>query len=586
MIGAGASLASAWAELLLEELWRLGLRDVCLAPGSRSAPLTLAAARHGRLRCHLHFDERGLGFMALGLARQSGRPVAVITTSGTAVANLYPAVVEARLNEVPLIVLSADRPIELIDCGANQAIPQAGMFAGYPVFAQNLPAASLAISPRFVLGTVDQLWDAVQQTPGPAHLNCPFSEPFYPGEAPPLPADWLNPVADWQQSEQPLTPLIRPRTILDLPADWPGLATRRGVIVAGLIADPADAEAVAALATHLGWPLLADAQSQLRQHPAALAVPELALISPPLAAALDQAEVCLQVGGRLIGKTLGRWLESRRWADHWLLDPHARRLSPGYRPQRQLVAAVADWCATAQAAVPARPDWYAQANAHHQLYRQIQPALQTWSELAITHALSQHWQGTLMLGNSLPPRLWQTLAAPRELPLAQPDQPPELPPRRLLANRGASGIDGLIATAAGMARAQPHGGPLTLLLGDTSALHDLNSLALLRAPHPPLVVVLLNNDGGGIFSLLPAAAAQPEHDACFRLPHGLDFQHAAAQFDLSYQAPTTLDAFLAAYQAACQAPVSTLIECRVPAGDTAARLSALTAAIRHGEIRP
>ena len=95
MIGAGASLASAWAELLLEELWRLGLRDVCLAPGSRSAPLTLAAARHGRLRCHLHFDERGLGFMALGLARQSGRPVAVITTSGTAVANLYPAVVEA-----------------------------------------------------------------------------------------------------------------------------------------------------------------------------------------------------------------------------------------------------------------------------------------------------------------------------------------------------------------------------------------------------------------------------------------------------------------------------------------------------------
>lgn len=579
MIGAGESLALAWARLLLEELWRLGLRDVCLAPGSRSAPLTLAAARHGRLRCHLHFDERGLGFMALGLARQSGRPVAVITTSGTAVANLYPAVVEARMNEVPLIVLSADRPVELIDCGANQAIPQTGIFAGYPVFAQHLPAPALSISPRYLLGSVDQLWDAVQQTPGPAHLNCPFAEPFYPGEAPPLPADWLNDVASWQQSEQPLTPLVRPVSAVSLPADWPALASRRGVIIAGLITDPAAADSVAALATHLGWPLLADAQSQLRQHPAALAIPELGLVSPTTAAALAQAEVCLQIGGRLIGKALGRWLEGHGWADHWLLDPHARRLSPGYRPQRQLVAAVGDWCAAARAAVPSQTSWYPLAEVHQRLYRQLQPALQAWSELAITHALSLHWQGTLMLGNSLPPRLWQTLAAPREL---SPDQPP----RRLLANRGASGIDGLIATAAGMARAAGRTAPLTLLLGDTSALHDLNSLALLRAPHPPLVIVLLNNDGGGIFSLLPAAAAQPEHEACFQLPHGLDFQHAAAQFALAYQAPTSVEAFVAAYQAACQASVSTLIECRVPAGDTATRLAALTAAIRSAEIRP
>ncbi len=190
MMQPGDNLSLGWARLIIEELWRLGLRDLCFAPGSRSAPLTLAASQHGQLRCHSHFDERGLGFLALGLAKRSARPVALITTSGTAVANLYPAVVEARQSGIPLIVLSADRPPELIDCGANQAIPQVGIFAGYPVFSQNLPTPTSRISPRFLLGTLDQLWLTLAQNPGPAHLNCPFAEPLYPHQGEPLPTDW------------------------------------------------------------------------------------------------------------------------------------------------------------------------------------------------------------------------------------------------------------------------------------------------------------------------------------------------------------------------------------------------------------
>ena len=205
MTGHPDSLPLAWASLLIEELYRLGLRHLCIAPGSRSAPLTLAAANHNGMRCHLHFDERGLGFFALGLAKGLHQPVAIITTSGTAVANLYPAVIEARLTRVPLLVLSADRPAELIDCGANQAITQPGIFASYPVFQQSLPAPELRLDPRFLLGSVDHAWQQLTMATGPVHLNCPFAEPFYPGQGEPLPASWWQPLEHWLVSKQPLT---------------------------------------------------------------------------------------------------------------------------------------------------------------------------------------------------------------------------------------------------------------------------------------------------------------------------------------------------------------------------------------------
>jgi len=585
MMRPGDHLNLGWARLILEELWRLGVRDLCIAPGSRSAPLTLAASEHPHLRSHCHFDERGLGFLALGLAKSSDRPVVVITTSGTAVANLYPAVIEARLSRVPLIILSADRPAELIDCGANQAIAQPGLFAGYPVFAQNLPTPDRRIDPRFVLGTLDQLWYALQQQPGPAHLNCPYAEPLYAGQGEPLPDDYLDGLRHWLSHDQPLTrydqPSTQPSTLAtdDERVSWAEFASQPGVIIAGQIPNPQDAAAVLALARHLGWPLLADVQSQLRFTPQAITHVDLALHHPGFQQQLAGATVVLQVGGRLISKRLSQFVRQHAWQARWQLDASAERLAPDYRLDRRLIAPIAAWCQQHMACTPAAPRWDRLAASTAPLTRLLEQQLGRWSELGLAHRLCALLPGPLLLGNSLPARLLDMLGQPR----LSDDQP-----GRVFSNRGASGIDGLIATACGIALGvaqQPETATstTTLLIGDTSALHDLNSLALLRQPGLNLVLVLVNNDGGSIFTLLPGAAQSPALDAFFRLPHGLDFAHAAAQFGLRYRAPDSLEAFSRDYRQATQGGV-TLIECRFPADEVARQLGELAQGCRDLEL--
>jgi 2-succinyl-5-enolpyruvyl-6-hydroxy-3-cyclohexene-1-carboxylate synthase len=576
MIRPGDHLNLGWARLILEELWRLGVRDLCIAPGSRSAPLTLAAADHPHLRSHCHFDERGLGFLALGLAKSSDRPVALITTSGTAVANLYPAVIEARLSRVPLIILSADRPAELIDCGANQAIAQPGLFAGYPVFAQNLPTPDRRIDPRFVLGTLDQLWQTLQHNPGPAHLNCPYAEPLYPGQGEALPDAYLDGLRHWLNHDQPLTRYqAAPTCDVTNEETWRDFSRRRGLIVAAQIPDPAAAAAVQALARQLGWPLLADVQSQLRFVPEAITHVDLALHHPLFQHQLAQAEVLLQVGGRLISKRLSQFISQHAWQARWQLDESAERLAPDYGLDRRLVAPIAPWCQQQLNRTPAAPRWERLDGLSAPLAPLLDQQLGHWSELGLAHRLCALVTGPLVLGNSLPARLLDMLGQAR---------PQQAQPGRIFSNRGASGIDGLIATASGialgMAQENPEPAPpTTLLIGDTSALHDLNSLALLRRPGLNLVLVLVNNDGGSIFTLLPGAAQSPALEGFFRLPHGLDFAHAAAQFGLPYQAPTSLDEFARSYQLACQGGV-TLIECRFPAEEAARQLAELAAACR------
>lgn len=585
MMRPGDHLNLGWARLILEELWRLGVRDLCIAPGSRSAPLTLAASEHPHLRSHCHFDERGLGFLALGLAKSSDRPVAVITTSGTAVANLYPAVIEARLSRVPLIILSADRPPELIDCGANQAIAQPGLFAGYPVFAQNLPTPDRRIDPRFVLGSLDQLWHALQQQPGPAHLNCPYAEPLYAGQGEPLPDDYLDGLRHWLSHDQPLTRYDQPPTLAstlatdDEHASWLEFASHRGVIVAGQITNPQDAAAVLALAEHLGWPLLADVQSQLRFTPQAITHVDLALHHPGFQRQLAAAEVVLQVGGRLISKRLSQFVSQHGWLARWQLDASTERLAPDYRLDRRLIAPISAWCQQQMACTAAAPRWDRLAAYTAPLARLLDLQLGHWSELGLAHRLCALLPGPLLLGNSLPARLLDMLGQPRPLD----DQPGQV-----FSNRGASGIDGLIATACGIAlgtaqQQETATATTTLLIGDTSALHDLNSLALLRQPGLKLVLVLVNNDGGSIFTLLPGAAQSPALDAFFRLPHGLDFAHAAAQFGLCYRAPDNLAAFSHDYRQATQGGV-TLIECRFPADEVARQLGELAQACRDLEL--
>ncbi|WP_421290795.1 2-succinyl-5-enolpyruvyl-6-hydroxy-3-cyclohexene-1-carboxylic-acid synthase [Aeromonas veronii] len=562
-----ATFNHVWSSLLLEELFRLGVRDIALAPGSRSAPLTMAAATHQGFRRHLHFDERGLGFMALGLAKGSNRPVAVIMTSGTAVANLWPAVAEAQLTGVPLIILSADRPHELIDNGANQAIDQQGIFGRYPVYQQNLPSPTPTIPAAFVLSSVDQALAKQALTPGVVHFNCMYPEPLYPGEHYQDFFDYLAPLGDWLASRKPWSPWQQNEPSCPPQAEWETFRQQRGIIVAGRITDPEQAQAAAELAEQLGWPLLADLQSQIRFDSRNLIHMDMALNDPAFVAELGRAEVLLQFGARLVSKRLGQFIKQHSWQDYWLVDPQPARLDPDYRLRNRLLCSASAFAAAHP--VTTQVPWHTLAELQHNASQQIAAACEHFSELGVCHRLNSLIEGQLFVGNSMPARLMDMLGETGK------------GPSRVMTNRGASGIDGLIATAYGFAQSieQDSDEPTTLLLGDLSALHDLNSLALLSKASRPLVVILLNNDGGSIFRMLPVPTEGELLESYYRLPHGLSFEHAAAMFGLAYRAPTTLPEFERDYRAALQHGV-TLIEIRVPSEQVADDLKALGAAIR------
>ncbi|QPR53441.1 2-succinyl-5-enolpyruvyl-6-hydroxy-3-cyclohexene-1-carboxylic-acid synthase [Aeromonas allosaccharophila] len=558
-----ATFNHVWSSLLLEELFRLGVRDIALAPGSRSAPLTMAAAAHQGFRRHLHFDERGLGFMALGLAKGSNRPVAVIMTSGTAVANLWPAVAEAQLTGVPLIILSADRPHELIDNGANQAIDQQGIFGRYPVYQQNLPSPTPTIPAAFVLSSVDQALAKQALTPGVVHFNCMYPEPLYPGEHYQDFSDYLAPLGNWLSSHRPWSPWQQSEPSCPPQPEWREWQHKRGVIVAGRITDPEQAQTVAALAEQLGWPLLADLQSQLRCDNRNLIHMDLALNDPEFVAELGRAEVLLQFGARLVSKRLGQFIKHHSWQDYWLVDPQPARLDPDYRLRNRLLCSASAFAAAHP--VTTQAPWHKLAEQQHNSSQQIAAACERFSELGVCHRLNSLIEGQLFVGNSMPARLMDMLGDTGK------------GPSRVMTNRGASGIDGLIATTYGFAQSSDQ--PTTLLLGDLSALHDLNSLALLGKASRPLVVILLNNDGGSIFRMLPVPTEGELLESYYRLPHGLGFEHAATMFGLAYRAPTTLAGFEQDYCAALKDGV-TLIEIRVPSEQVADDLKALGAAIR------
>ncbi|WP_249977880.1 2-succinyl-5-enolpyruvyl-6-hydroxy-3-cyclohexene-1-carboxylic-acid synthase [Vreelandella olivaria] len=556
-----ATFNHVWAALMLEEFYRLGLRDVVLAPGSRSSPLTMAASEHAGLRCHCHFDERGLGFMALGIARGSQRPVAIITTSGTAVANLYPAVVEANLLGVPLLILSADRPRELLDNGSNQAIDQRDIFARHTVLHHDLPPPGPEMKAAFLLSTIDQAVMQQRRTPGPVHFNCRYREPLYPTGEEVDATRYLAPLGSWLAGLTPWSDWFPGAAKPAYQAAWDEFTQQRGIIIVGCMDDPHQAQRVVELSQWLGWPLLADLQSQVRFDPHSLIHVDLALQDACVTKELARAAVLLQFGGRLISKRLTRFIAQHPWQDVWFVDPLPHRLDPDYCIKRRLTCQPADFID----AHPLRGEqmpWHRLPHLLGRTGKLVEERCAAFSELGVCHQLSQLAEGQLFVGNSMPARLMNMLGKHRSAPL------------QVFANRGASGIDGLIATAYGISCTSPQ--PTTIVLGDTSALHDLNSLALLKQATQPLVVVILNNDGGSIFHMLPVPEEGELLERYFRQPHGLSFEHAAMLFGLDYKAPDSLEGFVEAYAHALQADV-TLIEIKVPHQQVADDLAALGA---------
>ncbi|MBU9825429.1 2-succinyl-5-enolpyruvyl-6-hydroxy-3-cyclohexene-1-carboxylic-acid synthase [Rahnella perminowiae] len=506
-----------WATLILEAVTRHQVQHVCIAPGSRSTPLTLAAAAHPYLICHTHFDERGLGHLALGLAKASGQRVAIIVTSGTAVANLYPALIEAGLTGEKLVLLTADRPPELIGCGANQAIRQTGMFASHPVGSLELPRPTPEISASWLVSALDNV--LAQQTHGAVHINCPFAEPLY-GEDNGEHLDWLQTLGDWWQGQQPWLKYSQVLPVTEQP-DWFSWRQKRGVIIAGRLSGR-ESERVAHWAEQLGWPLISDVQASTGNP---LPCADLWLASPQAQAILAHAQLVIQFGAGLTGKRLLQWQAACQPDEYWLIDPLPGRQDPAQHRGRRIQASVSEWLQSH----PAQPqgDW-AQALEH--CSQRALHAVETRLEGVFGEAAAA-WQlpallpeqGQLFLGNSLIVRLADAFA---QLPAGYP----------VFANRGASGIDGLLSTAAGVQRATCK--PTLALLGDISALYDLNALALMRQCSAPTVIIVVNNNGGQIFSLLPTPEAERQRFYC--MPQNVSFSHAAAMFGLDYACPVSM----------------------------------------------
>lgn len=543
-----------WARSLIAQWAAGGVRHFALAPGSRSAPLALAVYQLREqlgITLHTHFDERGLGFFALGLARGCGGPVVVITTSGTAVANLHPAVIEARESGLPLWVVSADRPDHLLDCGANQAIQQRDLYGANVVASRNL------CLPDCLEALESQLQDLAGvcglATAGPVQFNCQFDEPLYEPSAFAA-CDFHQPhaVVELQKRESDASPLQPVRERL--------ASGCQPVVVLGALS-PREAEALRPWVETLTCPVIADINSQFRfDGPVGRIHCADLLLQTPAARYLDRCDCILQLGARLVSKRLLNWLSASS-ADYFLLTGSSRPLDPGKRA-RQITVPLEQvgGYLLAETGFGDSGQRYSDRtelisddlySADQQLDAYLTQRFSgQWHEAAIArHLIAQLPRNcALLCGNSLAVRMLDSFSpATGASPL-------------VFSNRGASGIDGLLATAAGIAAGT--GRRTLLLIGDTAFLHDLNSLALVAKSQVPVQVVVLNNHGGAIFNLLPAREQKGFEDL-FVLPHRYHFEHACAQFGLEYQRVTSADEFNAALNRQSALAASGIVECEI-----------------------
>ncbi len=543
-----------WADLMVSALIRSGIHHFFISPGSRSTPLTVAIARHPDARKVIHPDERGTAFAALGFARATGKPAVWVTTSGTAVANGLPAVVEASNDRIPMLLLTADRPPELRETDANQTIRQTGIFGAFVRWAFDMPCPDVAIPAQMVLSTVRYAASQSLQQKGPVHLNCMFREPLAPHPDPFDHKTYLAPLQTQRENHPSAN---------HLPAHSPSFPMppfeKKGIVILGQwnissVEVPLWLQRLSAL----NWPILPDIGSQFRtiDHPLLIPYYDQLLLSASFQES-HAPEVVLQIGSRFTSKRLQKWLEQVMPESYFLVKDHPFRSDPAHLVTHFVEANPTTYISnlSIHSAAPTQTDWLIGWQSANQRVSEVLPnrldtEVEVISEPYIVRALSRllpeghAW----FLGNSMPIRDADMYAKPSETSVA------------IGTNRGASGIDGLVATAVGFAIGRKQ--PLTLLIGDVSLLHDLNSLLMVRNSPVPITVVVINNDGGGIFSFLPIATEVDVFEDCFGTPHGRRFADVALFFGLPYATPTTPASFEATYRTMSTSGMSGLIEVR------------------------
>jgi 2-succinyl-5-enolpyruvyl-6-hydroxy-3-cyclohexene-1-carboxylate synthase len=456
---------------IIDQLIAQGVDHFAISPGSRSTPLALAVATHPKATSRVHFDERGLGFYGLGYAKGRKKPAALIVTSGTAVANLLPSILEAHLSFTPMIVLTADRPHELRACGANQTIDQVKLFGDAVRFQLDL-APDAAES--YIRSSVAQaVFSSLQNPPGPVQLNCSLREPFYP----PPPPSFGKPISHY------IPRLTPPQEALHSSAS-------RGFILLGKI--PCDPKCVLDLAARLKWPVFADLLSGARLLPTS---EQIRQFDSPL-----QPDLILHFGDRLTSKSMLTW---KNTVPYTHISPYPALQDPERRITTRIQSDIELFCENFTANTD--PNWLAS-------WQKIQTPLPS-------HPLCVPPDHAVFLGNSMPIRDAENYLFPKEC-------------AGFYCNRGVSGIDGNIATAAGLAEGLQK--PVIALIGDQACLHDLNSLALLKESRFPVHVIVENNFGGQIFTR-HGVAASPHFKKFWVAEHTWNFEGAARMFDLDYR---------------------------------------------------
>jgi 2-succinyl-5-enolpyruvyl-6-hydroxy-3-cyclohexene-1-carboxylate synthase len=601
----------------VDELARSGLRAACTSPGSRSGPLTLTLVREARLRCYSHIDERCAGFFAVGLAKSSGLPVAVTCTSGTAAAELLPAAIEAHEARVPLLLLTADRPPELRENGAGQAIDQLKLYGDaakwfFEVGTHEATRERL----RWMRTLACRAYaTTLEGRPGVVHLNFALREPLVTDAA--LPEDTTGridgapfvrrgPLSPRQSrggsSEDDLSLL---RAVIH--------KAQRGVVVAGrderVIGERSAGEPIAAFAAAAGWPLLADPMSGARRGTGAVAHYDLLLRNTRFADSLEP-DLVLRVGDLPVSKPLRSWLAGLAHVPQVALDPEAAWQDAASVLSDSLTvdAALVLGALAEEGVTSAESDWLAQwrsgdERAAEAIVGQLRGDKLSEPRVASELGVLLPEEATLFVASSMPVRDIETFWPVRE------------DPPRVLCNRGANGIDGIVSSAFGVAAAER--GPVVLLIGDVALAHDIGGLLAARRLSVKLTIVLLDNGGGGIFDFLPVAenalARAPEpHDAGksgpieqtatdttvvadagsdiytrhIATPTGLDFTDAARLYGLDHERVESAAAFRSALERGLTSERSYVVEVR---GERAANARLhrqmwedVSAALNHG----
>ncbi|AFY81562.1 2-succinyl-5-enolpyruvyl-6-hydroxy-3-cyclohexene-1-carboxylic-acid synthase [Oscillatoria acuminata] len=526
---------TVWASILVETFQRLGLTTAVICPGSRSTPLTVAFASHPQIEAIPILDERSASFFALGQAKQTGKPVVLVCTSGTAGANFYPAIIETKESRVPLLILTADRPPELRDCHSGQTIDQIKLYGHYPNWQTELATPSLEIKQlRYLRQTLIHAWEkTLFPVPGPVHLNLPFRDPLAPlpqPEAAQLAATFQLEKFFTHLPPSPPSPPSSPSPPSPL-QDWQNC--QRGIIIAGIAQpqNPRDyCQAIAYLSKTLNWPVLAEGLSPLRNYadlnPYLISTYDFILRNPINADKLTP-EIAIQIGELPTSKTLRSWLETTQPLT-FLVTESDRNLDPLHGrtiPIRMAVTSLAASLNPIQA--NPSPTAYLQhwGDAEHQIRKQIDTTLSSIPDLIepkVAWLISQNLPPAtpLFIANSMPVRDIEYFWKPGNSHI------------RPFVNRGANGIDGTLSTALGIAHRHQSS---VMLTGDLALLHDTNGFLIRQYFQGHLTIILINNNGGGIFGMLPIAKFDPPFTEFFATPQNINFARLCAGYDIEHQ---------------------------------------------------